>query len=389
MSAVAERLRPDSYQGCAAALHAASERRESMRVRGAGTKDYLGDLRPTDLVLETGGMRGVVAHVPADLTVTVAAGTPVAELAAALAREGQFLPLDPPHGATATIGGVVAANSTGFWRARYGGVRDQLIGTTTALVDGTITQAGGRVVKNVAGYDVNKLLIGSLGTLGVIVECTFKVLPVPKASGGLQASFGRGADAFAAADGVSRTPARAASLVVECTARDAWRVLVLAQGEPGAVERTLAIASDAATANAGSSERHDDIRLALDPLRELPAAPHGVVVRASVPIAAQPALADIATRLAGFRQLVADAASGIVRVHVQSDEASETAAADALLAAARVCGGSAHVERRPDALRASVSAWGDGDLPGLFLMRRLKEAFDPQAILEPGRGVVR
>ena len=389
MTATAEPLRPNTYQECAVALGAANAQKRSIRIRGAGTKDYLGDLRPTDLLLETTALRGVVAHVPADLTVTVAAGTPLAELGASLAREGQFLPLDPPHGAAATIGGVVAANSTGFLRARYGGVRDQLIGTTTALVDGTIAQAGGRVVKNVAGYDLNKLLIGSLGSLGVMVECTFKVLPLPRSSDGLQASFRRGADAFAAADAVARTPARAASLVVESTARDAWRLLVLAQGDPSAVARTLAIASDAAAANGGTSERRDDIRLALDPLRELPAAGRGVIVRASLPIAAQSAFADVGTRLAGFRQLVADAASGIVRVHVESDEANETAAADALLAAARVCGGSAHVERRPDALRASVSAWGDGDVPGLFLMKRLKQAFDPLGVLEPSRGVVR
>jgi glycolate oxidase FAD binding subunit len=380
---------PKTYQECALALGTASERRQSIRIRGAGTKDYLGDLHPTDLILETTALRGIVAHVPADLTVTVAAGTPVAELCAALALAGQFLPLDPPHGDNATIGGVVAANSTGFWRARYGGVRDQLIGTTTALADGTLARAGGRVVKNVAGYDVNKLLIGSLGTLGVIVECTFKILPLPRASAGLQATFARGSAAFAAADAVARTPARAAALVVESTSRDSWRLLLLAQGDPSAVERTLAIAADAAHAQGGTTERHDDIELGLGPLRELPATARGTVVRASLPPAAQSAFADVATRLAGFRQLVSDAASGVVRVHVHSDESSEITAADALLASARVCGGSAHVERRPAAVRDSMTAWGDGDVPGLFLMKRLKEAFDPRGVLEPGRGVVR
>lgn len=389
MNAASEQVNPNSYQEVADALRSANAQKRSIRVRGAGTKDYLGDLHPTALILETTALRGIVAHVPADLTVTVAAGTPIAELRVTLAQAGQFLPLDPPHAEAATIGGVVAANSTGFWRARYGGVRDQLIGTTTALADGTLARAGGRVVKNVAGYDVNKLLIGSLGTLGVIVECTFKILPLPKASAGLQASFARGSAAFAAADAVARTPARAAALVVESTARDSWRLLVLAQGDPGAVERTLVIATDAAQAQGGTSERHDDIELGLGPLRELPATTRGTVVRASLPTAAQNAFADIATRLAGFRHLVADAASGVVRVHVQSDESSEIAAADALRAAARACGGSAHIERRPDAIRDRVSAWGDGDVPGLFLMKRLKEAFDPNSVLEPGRGVVR
>jgi glycolate oxidase FAD binding subunit len=389
MSEASGLVRPSTYQEAAAALGTASERHQSVRIRGAGTKDYLGDLRPTDLILETTALRGIVAHVPADLTVTVAAGTPFAELRAMLAQAGQFLPLDPPHGEAATIGGVVAANSTGFWRARYGGVRDLLIGTTTALADGTLARAGGRVVKNVAGYDVNKLLIGSLGTLGVIVECTFKILPVPKASAGLQASFARGSAAFAAADAVARTPARPAALVVESTARESWRLLVLAQGDPSAVERTLTIATAAAEAQGGTAERHDDIELGLGPLRELSATTRGTVIRASLPPAAQNAFADVATRLAGFRHLVADAASGVVRIRVQSDESSEIAAADALRAAARVCGGSAHIERRPDAIRDSVSAWGDGDVPGLFLMKRLKDAFDPNGVLEPGRGVVR
>ena len=389
MNGASEQLTPRTYQDVAMALGSANARKLSIRVRGAGTKDYLGDLHPTALIVETAALRGIVAHVPADLTVTVAAGTPISELRATLAQAGQFLPLDPPHAEAATIGGVVAANSTGFWRARYGGVRDQLIGTTTALADGTLARAGGRVVKNVAGYDLNKLLIGSLGTLGVIVECTFKILPLPKASAGLQASFARAIEAFAAADALARTPARPAALVVESTARDAWRLLVLAQGDPSAVERTLAIAADAAQAQGGTAERHDDIELGLGPLRELPATTRGTVVRASLPIAAQNAFADVATRLGGFRHLVADAASGVVRIHVQSDDSSEIAAADALRAAARVCGGSAHIERRPDAIRNSVSAWGDGDVPGLFLMKRLKGAFDPNGVLEPGRGVVR
>ncbi len=387
MSAAAQRVRPNDPRECAEALASASASRRSIRVRGAGTKDYLGLRTPTDVVLETTGLRGIVAHVPADLTVTVAAGTPFAELRTALAAAGQFLPLDPPH-AEATIGGVVAANSTGFWRARYGGVRDQLIGTATALVDGTVAHAGGRVVKNVAGYDLNKLLVGSLGTLGVITECTFKVLPLPRTSAGLRASFRRGADAFAAADAVARTPARPAALVVDTTGRDVWLLHVLAQGEPSAVERTLVIASDAAVASGGTAQRDADIDAALDPLRELPATRRGVLIRASLPIAAQRAFADIATRLTGLRRLVADAASGIVRVHVQSDESSEIAAADTLIAAARVCGGSAHVERRPESMRTSAAAWSDADVPGAFLMKRLKDGFDPNGVLEPGRGVV-
>jgi glycolate oxidase FAD binding subunit len=389
MNATGEIVTPNTYHECAMALGEANKQRRSIRVRGAGTKEYLGELAPTDLVLETSAMRGVVAHVPADLTITVAAGTPFREVRDALAREGQFLPLDPPHAEAATIGGIVAANSTGFWRARYGGVRDVLIGTTTALADGTLAHAGGRVVKNVAGYDLNKLLIGSLGTLGVITECTFKVLPLPVTAAALAVSFRVAGEAFAAADAVAKTSARPAALVVERTGRDPLRLIVVARGDPPAVERTLAIARDAARANGGGTTIGLDAEKALEQLRELPATARGLLVRASLPVAAQPAFADIATRLDGFAQLVADAASGIVRVHVDAEDEEQRDAADELLAGARVCGGSARVERRPEALRERVAAWGDGDAPGLFLMRRIKSEFDPNGILEPRRGIVR
>ena len=388
MSAIAERVIPRNGTACAEILAQASKAHRSVRVRGAGTKDYLGDLEVTDLVLETAGLRGIVAHVPADLTVTVAAGTPLAEVQRALGEHGQVLPLDPPHGDAATIGGVVAANSTGFGRARYGGVRDLLIGTTTALADGTLAHAGGRVVKNVAGYDLNKLLVGSLGTLGVITECTFKVLPVPAASAGIRARFRRAADAFAAADALARTPARAAAVVIDGSASDAWQLLVLAEGAASAVERTIEIVAEVSAEN-GSSERDPEIKQTLAPLRELPGRADGIVVRASLAPATQTAFADAALQLEGFARLVADAASGIARVQVRGDDDDMIGAADALLAAARVCGGNARVERRSDRLRARVGAWGDGDLPGLFLMRRIKDAFDPSGILEPGRGPVR
>ncbi|TMB92067.1 MAG: FAD-binding protein, partial [Chloroflexi bacterium] len=118
-TATVERLRPADARTCADILRRAGEARQTVRVRGGGTKEYLGDPRPTDLVLETTSLGGIVEHVPADLTVTVGAGTRFRELEDALARAGQMLALDPPHADAATIGGIVAANSSGFRRARY------------------------------------------------------------------------------------------------------------------------------------------------------------------------------------------------------------------------------------------------------------------------------
>jgi glycolate oxidase FAD binding subunit len=380
-----QRIRPADADACARAVSESAAASRSLRVRGAGTKDYLGEVLPTDAVLDTTALAGVVAHVPADLTVTVAAGTRFADVRSALAKAGQFLPLDPPHAEAATIGGIVAANSTGFWRARYGGVRDLLIGTTAVLGDGTIAHSGGRVVKNVAGYDLNKLFVGSLGTLGVLVECTFKVLPQPAASAGAHAHFARSADAFAAADAVARTSARPAALAISGGPEGTWELLLQANGDPAAVARTIDLLAQSARARGAKAQPFEGVPTVLATLNELSGNADGLVVRAALPLAAQPAFAAAAARLEAFAQLVADAASGIVRVVLRGDDARVLDGADALLAAARVCGGSARTERRPDSLRARLRAWGDAEPAGLFLMRRLKEAFDPQGILEPGR----
>lgn len=381
-------LRPADTEACAAALAEAARERRTVRIRGGGTKDYLGELAPTDAVLQTTDLSGVVDHVPADLTVTVRAGTRFAELQAALRAAGQHVPLDPPHASAATLGGIVAANSNGFGRLRYGGVRHLVIGTTTALADGTVAHAGGRVVKNVAGYDLNKLLIGSLGTLGVITELTLKVLPLPKARAVAVAHCARPADAFAIADALLRTPIRPTALVVDGS-RGRWSAVVAAEGEPAAVERAMLETSSAAERSAATVDRGDDPETVLGALRELPAsATEGVLVRAALPLAAQRSFVDAASALEAFERCVADSGSGVVRIHLRGDDAAVLLGADTLMAGARSVGGSARIERRDDAFRGRLAAWGPPP-GGDFLMTRIKLAFDPQGALEPGRGIVR
>lgn len=385
--AAAHVIRPADAAACASALAGAARERRSVRIRGGGTKSYMGDLAPTDLVLETAALAGIVDHVPADLTVTVAAGTRLAVVQAALRARGQFLPLDPPHADAATLGGIVATDSTGFGRLRYGGVRGILIGATTALADGTVARAGGRVVKNVAGYDLDKLLIGSFGTLGVLVEATFKVLPIPPARMLTVARCARPADAFAIADALLRTPLRPSALVVDGTRR-AWATIVEASGERPAVERAMAETARAAEAVGAAADATAEGDQILAPIRDLPAsATDGALVRASLPLGAQRSFAEQARSLEAFARCVADAGSGIVRVHLRGEEAAVLLAADTLLAAAQVVGGSARIERREPALRAKLAAWGPPP-SGDFLMRRIKAAFDPTGILEPGRSIL-
>ena len=380
--------RPADTDACAAALAESVRERRTLRVRGAATKDYLGELGPADGVLQTTALTGVVDHVPADLTVTVRAGTRFADLQAALRTAGQHVPLDPPHADAATVGGIVAANSNGFGRLRYGGVRHLVIGTTTALTDGTVAHSGGRVVKNVAGYDLNKLLIGSLGTLGVITEMTLRVLPLPKARAVAVARCARAADAFAIADALLRTPIRPTALVVVGT-RGGWTTVVAAEGEPTAVERAMLETGRAAERSAAAVDRGDDPDPVLAPLRELPAtATDGVLVRAALPLAAQRSFVDAAAALEAFEHCITDSGTGTVRIHLRGEEADVLLGADTLMAGARSVGGSARIERRDETLRGRIAAWGPPP-GGAFLMTRIKLAFDPLGTLEPGRGIVR
>lgn len=378
--------RPATPEDCAALLRACAADGRTVRVRGGGTKDHLGRLYPTDVTLETAGLAGIVDHVPEDLTVTVRAGTPMRAVRDALAAHGQFLPIDAPHVERgATVGGVIAADSNGFGRYRYGSVRDLLLGVRAALPDGTIARAGGRVVKNVAGYDLDKLFIGSLGTLGVVVEATFKILPVPPVTRAASATFATPGDAFAAADALVRTSLRPTAVVVERTDDHRWRLIIAAAGEAAPVERAMAELGRVGAARGATADPIGDVERALGPLRELvDAATAGAVVRAALPLSAQTAFAEAAVQVDRSARLVADAASGIALVHLR-DEAALLAAADALLANARVLGGSARIDR---ASVAGLDPFGGPEPAGAFLMRRLKDAFDPSGILEPARSAI-
>jgi glycolate oxidase FAD binding subunit len=153
----------------------------ALDIRGGGTKAWYGE-QPVGEPLVTGALRGISSYEPSELVVTVRAGTPLAELEAVLAEKGQCLPFEPPRfGAASTVGGMVAAGLAGPARAAVGGVRDYVLGATLLNGRAEVLSFGGQVMKNVAGYDVARLLAGSMGTLGVICEVSLKVLPVPVA----------------------------------------------------------------------------------------------------------------------------------------------------------------------------------------------------------------
>lgn len=172
-------LSPASTQEVAAILAHCNAQRLPVEIAGAGTKRGWSGTPHPELVLETGRIAGVLEHPWQDLTATVGPGTPWAEMQRVLAAHKQFVALDPLWPERATVGGVLATNDSGALRLRYGSARDLVIGMTIVLADGTIAKTGGKVVKNVAGYDLHKLMIGAFGTLAVITEVTFRLHPLP------------------------------------------------------------------------------------------------------------------------------------------------------------------------------------------------------------------
>ena len=194
-------LCPDSPERLAEALRAAADERRAIRMGGNFSKDRLGGLpSPADITVSTHAMNRLLQYDPRDLTISVQAGMAWADLERTLAGNHQMLPLDPGWVRESTVGGVVAANLSGPRRRVYGTARDMIIGMTFATLEGKLINSGGMVVKNVAGLDMAKLMIGSFGTLAGIAVVNFKVVPVPPESRTFVTEFETAAEAFAQRD---------------------------------------------------------------------------------------------------------------------------------------------------------------------------------------------
>ncbi|MBA3408246.1 MAG: FAD-binding oxidoreductase, partial [Solirubrobacterales bacterium] len=181
-------MRPDTPEAAAELLRTLGEAGRPVRPRGGGTKDW-GAVVEEAVEVETGGLARILEHNVGDFTAVLEAGVPLAEAQAEFAEQGQMLAIDPAPSARkagrgeaagrgrgdATVGGVMAANDSGPLRHRYGSMRDLVVGTTVALSDGTLARSGGKVIKNVAGYDLGKLFTGSFGTLGLIVRVAVRL----------------------------------------------------------------------------------------------------------------------------------------------------------------------------------------------------------------------
>ena len=338
-----------------------------------------------DVALLTGAMYQVVAHEPADMTVTVQPGVTLASLQRLLASHGQWLPLDPPASVAATIGGVLATNASGPARHAYGTARDWLIGARAVLGTGQAVKSGGRVVKNVTGFDLHKLHIGALGTLGILTEATFKLAPLPRQSrtvlarmrsaaegAALIADAQRGGLALTGAELLSPAAAQAIAGGQRCTA-----LLRVAGGE-AAAERTLRELGRAADGGLDEAEdatwdRWSDA-MRRGSLRAI------VSVRPSEVGGCVEALAA----LDGEPTISATVSAGLIRVAVDVADDAAPGALAAIHAAAASCEGTVTVMAAPSAFKRSIDVFGP-PRADLAIMRRLKQEYDPDRVLAPGR----
>jgi glycolate oxidase FAD binding subunit len=404
---------PGSVDEVSAVLRACHEARATVVPWGGGVHMGLGCVPKTvDVVLGLGRLNRVLDHEPGDMTSTVEAGVVLADYQAQLGRHGQFLSLDPPGAARATVGGVLAANMSGPHRLRYGTARDLLIGLRVVGADGTVTKGGAKVVKNVTGYDMNKLYVGSLGTLGLIVEATFRLYPVPACERTWVASFPTAAKAREVVARILDSPLvpSAVELLNETAAREVGRQADVTSGLRGVVLAVAvasvpeAVEAQIRTAQGLARERGAD-RVLDGPAHDVFWAAvrdfgsgngAGMVLKASVLIARVADALDQAERLAtqeGLRvAVISEAATGIVRCHFWAADGAE----DRVSRLARVVAplrefatearGSLVVLQAPTAVKTNVDVWGSaGD--GFAMMRRLKEQYDPDRILNPGRFV--
>ncbi len=396
--------RPQTAEETAALLQAAGEVRAAVFPWGGGAHQHLGGPPArVDLVIETTRQTGITDYTPADYVVAVRAGTPFRDLQAALGAHRQWLPLDPPGAGSATVGGLVAANRNGPRRLLWGSIRDLLIGIRVALPTGEVIRAGGKVVKNVAGYDLAKLFIGSLGAAGIVTEATFKVSPHPGEGQTVLVAVPDAAAAHALAAAVLRSyllpsaleaanpPALrrlAAAAGIQAPAPEAWGVLMLVEGLEESRARHV---NEMRTLAGGRLEVLDGTAHAAlwEAVSEFPSPtthPGGVVCRCGGPIARWiefvRALEGAAPGIGGPVEVLAHAGSGLL--YAAGSEAGAPVLLDALGRAAAEVGGYAVLEAAPAALKARLPVWG-APPGGLALMRRLRQAYDPRGIMVPGR----
>ncbi len=388
-----EAFLPTDEDEVAGLVAEASAKREPLAIAGAGTRAGLGRPVQASASLSTAALRGVTLYEPTELVVSARAGTPVAEVEALLAEKGQRLAFEPiDHrrlfGATGepTIGGVVAANVSGPRRIQSGAARDSLIGVRAVTGRGEVVKSGGRVMKNVTGYDLVKFLAGSYGTLAVLSEVTFKVLPAPESEATLVIAGlddGAAIAALSAALGTPFSVTGAAHIPISPAgpARTCIRIEGFAASVADRARRMRALPGPFAGATVLDAAQSADLWRAIRDLDALAVPASAPVWRISVKPGDAAPLVEALHRAFECRALY-DWGGGLV--WIAGGEGTDAGAATIRAAVAAV-GGHATLIRAPADLRNAVEVFQPLPAPLMDLTRKLKATFDPAGILNPGR----
>jgi glycolate oxidase FAD binding subunit len=378
---------PGSTEEAAAVMRVAAEHELAVVARGGGSRLEWGTPPSRcGLVIDMSRMSAVAEHAVGDLVARVQAGARMGDVAAVLARAGQEIALDVPG--DASVGGVVASGLAGPRRLRYGTPRDLLIGITIVRADGTVAKSGGKVVKNVAGYDLGKLYAGSAGTLGLITEATFRLHPLPAARAYVTAEYVAVSVACDAVAAAANSPL--VSSAVELTRAEPGgpiQVGVLLEGSADGVQaRSMRMAG-----LLGRAE------VAVDPPAWWPGAPRAgageTLIRVSFWVSALARVLDAIEAAAAKADVapVIEGSAGAGVLYLKVDAAASASAVAEFAGALRgaVAGerGAVAVLAAPAAVRDDLTAQGGmhGTVPGLALMRAVKDQFDPGHRMAPGR----
>lgn len=415
-------VRPTTGEEAAAVVRFAAAEKLTVIPLGSRSKCDVG--KPPvryDIALDMTGMREIAHFDAGDLTLSVDAGMPLRQLEEALAEKQQFLPLAVPCFESSTAGGAIASGIDSVLRQQYGTVRDFLIGAEFVDGKGNLCKSGGRVVKNVTGYDLHKLLIGSLGTIGVITRLNFRTFPLPAAYGGHMASFESVERALAFRNAVEASGLPVANLellsprmstitkailekedgpVPGCIGGGLWSMYVSFEGNEIVVERVARdvqrLAREAGTAkdeplDAGSdSQLGGVLREAFEWLRW--AAPAVALFRISMPQVAPETLAALSRPGDSLRRALMLRAGSVIYFSLMGDSETEETlrafqkAADEVFALAAAKHGHATLLHAPLTLKGRLNVWGPVRRD-FAVMKKVKQAFDPGNIFAPGRYV--
>jgi glycolate oxidase FAD binding subunit len=377
-------VEPGSVEEVSGVMKLAAREGLAVAPRGGGTKMHIGDPpRRLDLIVSTARMNEVLEHTPGDQIVRLQAGVKLEDLQKYVSSSDQMLAIDPPESG-ATVGGTVAANSSGPRRYRYGTIRDLIIGITVVLHDGTVAKAGGKVVKNVAGYDLSKLFTGSLGTLGIIATANFRLHPRPEASRTVAVEVTEPQQAQAAAQAIVHSQVEATAVELHYGEKEKL-LAVLLESISGGIDAKTQTASfllkqfgEVRTLSQEEADRlgpltSDQVVLKIGaPPVDLAAVLESVLGAAERKSLAHPRItghAGTGVTLVGFSEATEDGAAGFV------EEMREIWVRR---------GGYVTLQRAPSTLKQRVSTWDNGG-DYLGLVRRVKEKFDPRGGMNPGR----